>query len=295
MPVSLLEHIITGRALPAAGKFLPSPGLRNLIDGFWIMPCSTMETGCLALNDGLPVMGFLSRKEDSLEFTGIDGTYRVQGAWLSSRYLENTTVRLHGGRGKLLIVRFHPPAFFNLFRTEARTLNQRPAWQLPEALGETGRMLQKYVLTAATAEERTGRIAQFISERAGEAYSRNYVLERAMDLIRAAKGRASLAQVAGSLKVNYKWLERNFLKNTGFSPKDFARLQRFINAYVRLKAGKGDNLAALAAACGYYDQSHFTREFKRFTGKPPLKYLAASAGRSVPCTADDFRLLPTSG
>ncbi|CAN5182332.1 hypothetical protein BH10PSE6_BH10PSE6_10770 [soil metagenome] len=35
-------------------------------------------------------------------------------------------------------------------------------------------------------------------------------------------------------------------------------------------------LADAAAACGYYDQSHFIRDFTKFSGMSPMKYLSSS-------------------
>ena len=60
----------------------------------------------------------------------------------------------------------------------------------------------------------------------------------------------------------------------GLAPKTYFRLQRFRNALDLLARGQIASLCDLALACGYSDQSHFNREFLRFTGVTPAHYRA---------------------
>jgi len=77
-----------------------------------------------------------------------------------------------------------------------------------------------------------------------------------------------LAREAG---VSRKHLAESFRAELGMTPKRLARLVRFERLLAALRAGPdapGDwTLAALAH--GYYDQAHFTREFRAFTGLTP--------------------------
>lgn len=50
-----------------------------------------------------------------------------------------------------------------------------------------------------------------------------------------------------------------------------ALLQRFIYSYADVL--KGHDLTGIAVNNGYYDQNHFTKEFRKFTGRPPREYL----------------------
>jgi AraC-like DNA-binding protein len=62
-------------------------------------------------------------------------------------------------------------------------------------------------------------------------------------------------------------LERRFRRVIGVSPKKFASLMRLQQA-VRLRKA-GANFAIAAQTAGYFDQSHFIKEFRRATGSPP--------------------------
>jgi AraC-like DNA-binding protein len=63
----------------------------------------------------------------------------------------------------------------------------------------------------------------------------------------------------------------------GVSPKWIIRRYRLHEAADRLANGGAADLAELAAALGYYDQAHLTRDFTALVGKSPAEYRAAAA------------------
>lgn len=83
----------------------------------------------------------------------------------------------------------------------------------------------------------------------------------------------SIAQVAADLNTNYKKIERKFNQVLGVSPTELVKINRFNNALLTIYSCKLKSLTAVAYACGYYDQSHFIREFKQLTGFSPKAFL----------------------
>ena len=81
--------------------------------------------------------------------------------------------------------------------------------------------------------------------------------------------------------------ERRFKARTGFSPALFQRIVRFQRCYRMLERGEVANLTELAMARGYADQSHFIRDFKRFSGLNPRSYFV-----KAPARVDNFLRLP---
>lgn len=63
---------------------------------------------------------------------------------------------------------------------------------------------------------------------------------------------------------------RRFLDAVGLTPKRFDRIQRLQAAMARLKE---TGLADAALAAGYFDQAHFTRDFRDFTGQTPAQFI----------------------
>ena len=76
------------------------------------------------------------------------------------------------------------------------------------------------------------------------------------------------AQEAG---ISRRQFERRFRTRAGFGPKNFSRIARFQQSLQQYDH-PFSSLADIAYACGYYDQSHFASEFKRFSGHRPRDY-----------------------
>ncbi len=100
------------------------------------------------------------------------------------------------------------------------------------------------------------------------------IINAAVKLIQQQHGKISVDGLAGELRVNYKYLERQFLRVIGLTPKSYSRIARFQNVMQALKYAAFHPWPSLALDCGYYDQAHFIKEFKEFTGATPSEFVA---------------------
>ncbi|HKE96116.1 MAG TPA: helix-turn-helix domain-containing protein [Povalibacter sp.] len=96
--------------------------------------------------------------------------------------------------------------------------------------------------------------------------------------IRRERGLLSIMDWIRDHRIDSRNLERQFCAWTGMTPKRFARVIRFKHSYHRLIVGPPATATHLD---GYYDQSHFNREFRYFTGAAPGMRLT---GAMQPCT-----------
>ena len=79
-----------------------------------------------------------------------------------------------------------------------------------------------------------------------------------------------MADIRDLVGMSTKRLIALFRAEVGLSPKAYARIRRF-QAALRL-LGTGTAGARVAAEVGYFDQAHFVREFRSFTGMTPTHY-----------------------
>jgi AraC-like DNA-binding protein len=78
--------------------------------------------------------------------------------------------------------------------------------------------------------------------------------------------------VAARYGITSRYLQKLFVQYTGLTPKLYSKIHRFQNS-LQLVIRNESPLTAIAYDCGYFDQSHFIREFKSFTGITPSGYM----------------------
>jgi AraC-like DNA-binding protein len=89
-----------------------------------------------------------------------------------------------------------------------------------------------------------------------------------------ASGNLPIRALAAETGCSGKHLITLFREGVGATPKAYARLLRLDRVVKMLAGGRRGDWADIALACGYYDQAHFIREFRQFTGEPPAAFLA---------------------
>lgn len=94
--------------------------------------------------------------------------------------------------------------------------------------------------------------------------------------IRATRGSQSIMQWANEHGIDSRTLERRFVARMGMTPKQYARIVRFKHSYRGLTTRQPDGRKTHLDP--YYDESHFSREFKHFLGTTPMNHFKDSAG-----------------
>ena len=97
-------------------------------------------------------------------------------------------------------------------------------------------------------------------------------LSKAGAAMTGAKGTMPVSEVAAAAHATVRTLERKFKQSSGYSVKDVSGLMRFEQVRNRLWHFPDSNLAGLAVELGYTDQSHLSREFKRYSGTTPAAF-----------------------
>lgn len=114
---------------------------------------------------------------------------------------------------------------------------------------------------------------QWLLRRLTEYSFSKQVLEFAIKEICQHPTNDSIAMIAHKTGYSQRQFIHLFKKFVGLKPKYFQRIQRFNKVLEELETCKEINWTAISHDCGFYDQAHFIREFKKFSGFNPSDYL----------------------
>lgn len=114
----------------------------------------------------------------------------------------------------------------------------------------------------------------------------NSLLFKAGVAMKKANGTMPVSQVAEAAHATVRTLERKFKQSSGYSVKDVSGLMRFEQVRNQLWHNPDLNLASLAHELGYTDQSHLSREFKRYTGTTPAAFARKAKKRKQAASSD---------
>lgn len=70
-----------------------------------------------------------------------------------------------------------------------------------------------------------------------------------------------------------------FKKEIGLTPKIFQRIMKFREILPKVHNRSNIKWPVISEECGYYDQSHFIRDFKKFSGYNPTEFMDESFDR----------------
>ena len=135
-------------------------------------------------------------------------------------------------------------------------------------------------------EEALDRVKQYFLDRRSGIAAGN-MLFKAGATMREAKGTMPVSKVAEAAHATVRTLERSFKQSSGHTVKDVSALIRFEQARNKLMFDPDSNLASLAHELGYTDQSHLSREFKRYSGTTPAAF-ARKAKKGTKLISNNF-------
>ncbi|MBT1702199.1 helix-turn-helix transcriptional regulator [Fulvivirgaceae bacterium PWU20] len=106
-----------------------------------------------------------------------------------------------------------------------------------------------------------------------QGYNPDKLIFAALDKIHASKGVIRIKELADALCISNDAFEKRFRRVVGASPKQFSYIIRMKHVLQLLK--HNHKFTDLALDSGYFDQSHFNKDFKSFTGQSPRAFLAS--------------------
>lgn len=175
------------------------------------------------------------------------------------------------GKTGFISVRYFPWGAHHFFDEPIQnfldqTINATKLW------GNDSQKIVKELKSLTSLDQRFKSVEHFLLEKLRRYKKAEAKIDKAIKLIRKTKGLLTVEELCAVTGFSKKQLERKFVSATGIMPKAFSRVTRFLNLCQNLQEYKNKTLTQLTYECGFYDQAHFIKEFKTFSGFTPTEF-----------------------
>lgn len=248
----------------------PSPALQHLVRFFWVLEyngASDFPVQYKLLAEGFPGLVFF---------------FRNQYGAINGQTTEHRTFSMTGNF-KMMGVYLYPYALPLLFKIPSGELTHQHI-PLNELNKTEFAELQEKILETTTDVQGIHILSDYLYEKSIRATGALHKFHQCILHVINQYGNVEVDQLARQTGISNRQLERKFSASVGLSPKVFSRLMRFHTSLRLLKSDTIKSLTDIAYAAGYFDQSHFIREFREFAGLSPGEYFNLPAHKR----ADNF-------
>jgi AraC-like DNA-binding protein len=253
--------------------FPPHPDLQSFVKCYWTLevPYQKDTQRQLIIPDGCIDMIFILGDEVKRYTSGdefiLQPRRMVLGQITKPFYVEPT------GYVNSFGVRFYPYGFGNFVSTPIDQLadNETP---LDVVFGNmSSELIGRQIEEAPNVETRIQIAEKFLLDLLRDKATIDTIVKSTIDVMLSTKGSASISRILKDDPSKRRQLERKFIKQIGISPKQLGKVIRLQTALKLLLNRESEKLTSIAYESEYYDQAHFIRDFKEFTGTTPKDFV----------------------
>jgi AraC-like DNA-binding protein len=262
-------------------EFEPPEELQNTIKCFWhnVREATELQSSFEVQPDGYAEIIFHFGSVLSISH---DGAWQPLPSTFMMGLLNQPVVFHSTNRLEIIGIRCFPWTVFDLLGLkpgkDGVRIFEHPIVQLQPALNK--------LINANKIDEAMSFVKQYFLDTLSGIAS-DSMLFKAGVAMRKTNGSLPVSRVAAAAHATIRTLERKFKLAAGYSVKDISGLIRFEEVRNQLWHNPGCNLTGLAHELGYTDQSHLSREFKRYSGTTPAAF-ARKAKTEKPVVSSDF-------
>jgi AraC-like DNA-binding protein len=261
-------------------KYFPCDALKPYIDFYWLYNASEGNAFNQLLPAGYVEIGFKLNDVDII--TIIDGhSYPIADIKILGQ-LTSPGGAIKSKDAELLVVRFfmHTASLFFSNRMDAFTDR---FYDFKEVFYAEKDSFYNRIREQKTINKKIEVIENFLliqiaknAQKIAMLRPIAYISKLAFENGRAASfSTPELQKICLDLGFSDRYLRRIFGEHVGVSPKTYLKIMRFQRSLALLEAN--ESYTAIAFKCGYFDQAHFNKEFKNYTGLTPATYSKVKA------------------
>ena len=170
----------------------------------------------------------------------------------------------------MLEIEFSPLGAYLFFHLRQSEIKNR-SFLLTDVLNKNALQIEEQIANAQDVNLKVKLLLQFLFYLFRKS-NNDLIFEYCVNKIIYSKGNISIQQLANETGYSNRWINMKFDERLGLSPKNLSSIFRFHNYYSAMIKEDERILKSKAFFDFYYDQSHFIKDFKRYTGLTPTQF-----------------------
>ncbi len=251
----------------------PHPDLEALVKCYWTLevPAEPDAPRQRIIPDGCIDMAFILG-DDIRRYTS-ETTFILQPRAMVLGQITEPFFIQPTGYVDTFAIRFYPYGFANFVTTPLKDLANKdtPIGALFGA--EASKELEQKIIQAKDTRERIETVERFLLSSLSSKATVDQIVKTTIDTLIMTGGNNSINGILKNDLSKRRQLERKFSKQIGISPKQLGKVIRLQAALKMLLSKKTETFTTIAYESEYFDQAHFIRDFKEFTGTTPTEFL----------------------
>jgi transcriptional regulator GlxA family with amidase domain len=152
-----------------------------------------------------------------------------------------------------------------------------PSVDLQAIWGSAVNQLMEQISEAAEDSQRAALFNHFFEDRLLPQQGAAAYIDYTIRQLEAHNGNINIQHLEKKLGISCRHLERLFRARVGLTPKEISKIIRLNHAFSCLEKQPAMSLTTLSYESGYYDQAHFSKDFKKIAGISPSKLISTKS------------------
>lgn len=255
-------------------RIIPRPELQPFIDTFWVFEndfgVPTDDSRIIAPNGKAKFIYSYLNGLSTID-NGIQTDYKEQDIFFIGIWDKPVTLTSKTQTTGTIGIELTPNGLHRFTRLSAFEIVNK-IFSFTDIYGTAGKELLERLSNTTSLEGKIAGLQAFLVNIVELTNRNNPLIDYSVQLIKHSSGLVTIKELETKMGYTKRYLDMLFKEHLGISPKTYSgivRFQSFYNLWANHENSNfyGDDLFEL-----YYDQAHFIKEFKKYTGHSPKQY-----------------------
>ena len=250
-------------------KFYPHEDLKNYISEYYFIKNQTIS------HDTIPPLGFpvvQFHLQSNIQTYYANYKFPIDNVMIVGQLSKYAKIQ-QTNNTSLIGVNLKPTVLYTLTGMNACNFTDKgiPAFQF---WGEAVNRVQQQLAAAITDEAKVDILNNFFIQLTHNKTLSTQKLDFLLSTILQKQGNITQNEINKLFPSTERTIQRHFNQHVGVSLKTYIRIVRNLNLFDKLQTSPTQKFSEIIHDLGYFDYSHFTKDFKLMTGLTPKTYFS---------------------